>query len=56
MKKDTILVILFILILILNGTLFIVSDVIVGNTQTLQIIVATLFLITGIGTYIYLKK
>lgn len=56
MKKDTVLVVLFIVLAILSMALFMLNDVIQGDTTVLQVIIAIVLFGTGTGTYIYIKK
>ncbi|MEG0710278.1 MAG: hypothetical protein RR481_08585 [Longicatena sp.] len=56
MKKDTVLVVLFIILAILSMALFMLDDVIQGDTTVLQVIIAIVLFGIGIGAYIYLKK
>jgi|GEM_PF-2265435 len=56
MKKDNHLVVLFAILVLLSGTLFILSNVILEDTKTIEIIIAIFLFVTGLGTYIYSKK
>jgi len=56
MKKDNHLVVLFAILVLLSGTLFILSNVILEDTKTIEIIIAIFLFVIGLGTYIYSKK
>ena len=56
MKKDNLLVVLFAILVLLSGTLFILSNVILEDTKTIEIIIAIFLFVIGLGTYIYSKK
>ena len=56
MKKDNHLVVLFAILVLLSGILFILSNVILEDNKTIEIIIAIFLFVIGLGTYVYSKK